>query len=82
MVDELSPDCRGQIRFIDPSRRSCEPLTKRMLTSSLDGILSRTHMTQKPTDASALVIVKKQKTQVADVLHTPTAAVVEHTGRE
>lgn len=52
LVGELGLECRDQIRWIDMSCMICEPLTKNMKSSTLDGILGRAWTNLRPTDAS------------------------------
>lgn len=66
----MGPEFRDRIRKIDISCVICDPLTKRMNTPSLDSMMKRARMDVKPTDASPLAKVNKQKTLVGDVLDT------------
>lgn len=76
-VDELSPECRDQIRRIDTSCLICDPPAKRMNTLPLDGMVSRSHMSLNRIDAGVLAKIHTQKEIVVDVSCTPIAEVVE-----
>ena len=52
----------------------CDPLTKRMKADGMLGMLDTGWMSLKPTDASVITKMKKQKARAADVVDTPTDA--------
>lgn len=57
----LWPERCGQIHWIDISCMTCDPLMKRMDTSSSDSIIKPARMDLKPTDASVVDKMMKQQ---------------------
>lgn len=76
-VDERSPECCVQIRSVGMSCTVCLPVSKTMHASPVGGMLSRAHMSVKPTHVSALAKMKEHKAHVPGVLRTPTAEFAE-----
>jgi len=79
VVDEMSDDNPDTVRWIDTSTMLCDPLTKFMKCERMESALDSCVLDLKPTEASILAKMKKQKRDVSE-LPALVAMCCERTG--